>query len=203
MYSLFYLAHEEYFTRMLRTVSVYVCFTISCLVNACLYGELGVQNPDPITILWVGVIGGVAGFIISFPLGFFIQGYYSWYFEKCKIQKKIKDLQDKESREAQVFDQDVEQCDDKIYTYYYWYYVFCVIILFVCWAISVHEMQKLPRENYYQMWYWVGSVGLSFILNVFVISVIFTAIAGGTRFYQSRGFWYNYALGQVYKEVQA
>lgn len=97
MYSLFHLAHEEYFTRMLRTTSVYVCFTISCLVNACLYGELGVANPNPITILWMGAIGGVAGFIFSFPLGIFIQGFYTWTQNKYIIKKQIKDLQDKES----------------------------------------------------------------------------------------------------------
>lgn len=80
---------------MLRTVSVYVCFTVSCVVNACLYGELGVANPDPITILWMGAIGGVAGWIFSFPLGFFLQGFYSWTLTKYNLKKKIKDLQDK------------------------------------------------------------------------------------------------------------
>lgn len=52
------------------------------------------------------------------------------------------------------------------------------------------------------MWYWVGSIGVSFVLNVFVLSVIATAVAGNTKFYQSRGFWYDYQLGQVYKEIQ-
>lgn len=97
------------------------------------------------TILWIGVIGGVCGFIFSFPLGFFLQGEYYWTLEKYNIKRKIKALQDKESIEAQTFEGEIDKCEDRIYTYYYWYYVFCVSVLFVCWAISVHEMQKLPR----------------------------------------------------------
>lgn len=38
MFSLWHLAHEEYFTRMMRTAAVYTCFNISNVVTACLYG---------------------------------------------------------------------------------------------------------------------------------------------------------------------
>jgi len=80
---------------MLRTVSVFACFNISNVVNACLYGELGIENPGAITILWIGIIGAICGFIFSFPLGFFINGNYKWTVEKYNIKRKIKALQDK------------------------------------------------------------------------------------------------------------
>jgi len=80
---------------MLRTVSVFVCFNVSNVVNACLYGELGTTFTDAVTILWMGVIGAVCSFIFSFLLGFFMQGEYKWAIEKYNIKKKIKALQDK------------------------------------------------------------------------------------------------------------
>lgn len=52
------------------------------------------------------------------------------------------------------------------------------------------------------MWYWIGSVGVGFVLNVFVICPIMTALFGNYEFYQYRGFWYNYELGQAFKDVQ-
>ena len=202
MYSLWNLAHEEYFTRMMRLTSILTCFWISGLVVSVLYGELGATATGPITILWMGIIGLVAGFLFSFPLGFFIQGFYRWTLRKYNIRKQIKSLQDKEGIEAQGFEQEIDECEDKLYSYYYWYYVVAIFVMVVCWGISVNEMQKLPRENYYQMFYWCGAMGIAFFGNIFLMCPLMTLIFGNFSFYQARGFWYNYELGEAFKDSQ-
>jgi len=95
MYSLFNLAHEEFFSRMMRLVSVFTCFWVSCLVISILYAELGTKDQTAITILWIGIIGLICGYLFSFPLGFFMQGVYAWTLKKYTIKKEIKSLQDK------------------------------------------------------------------------------------------------------------
>lgn len=77
-----------------------------------------------------------------------------------------------------------------------------IAVLITCWALSVHEMTKLPRQNYYQMWYWCGAVGVAHVGMVFVLSPIMTAIFGNYKFYQSRGFWYNHEIGEAYRDSQ-
>lgn len=199
IYSLWHLSHEDYFSRMMRTTALYVNYTLCCLISACLYGELGNTYTDAVTIIWFGVISMVISFIFTFPLGLFFQGEYNWTLEKYNVKRKIKALQDKESMEAQSFEGEIDKCEDRIYTYYYWFYILSVAILFICWAISIQEMQKPPREHYYQMWYWVGSVAVGFFGNLFILTPIMTALFGNFDFYKYRGFWYNYEMGQSFK----
>jgi uncharacterized membrane protein SpoIIM required for sporulation len=48
----------------------------------------------------------------------------------------------------------MDKLDEKLYGYYYWFYVIVFIFFWVCWPISVNMMQKLPRTHYNRHWYW-------------------------------------------------
>lgn len=51
-YSLFYLAHEEFFTRMMRLVPHYLNFSWQACVAAILYCHIGETYQDASTIAW-------------------------------------------------------------------------------------------------------------------------------------------------------
>lgn len=51
MYSLFYLAHEEFFSRMLRTVPMFICFWWQACVAALLYCFVSPTIPQPTNII--------------------------------------------------------------------------------------------------------------------------------------------------------
>lgn len=84
MYSLFNLAHEEYFTRMMRTVPMYTVYSWQGCVAAILYCHLGPTMPDPSTIIMYHPIlfsFAVISWAVSLPLqwifGAFTKHYYN------------------------------------------------------------------------------------------------------------------------------
>ncbi len=75
MYSLFYLAHEFYFPRMMRTVAMYICFCWQCCVAAILYGHLYSQMPDAWTIIVFALIAWACSLPLQWVFGIFSQTY--------------------------------------------------------------------------------------------------------------------------------
>lgn len=51
MYSLFYLAHEQFFTRLMRLTPMYTVFSWQACVAAVLYAHLGTTMTEPTTII--------------------------------------------------------------------------------------------------------------------------------------------------------
>jgi len=52
------------------------------------------------------------------------------------------------------------------------------------------------------MWYWSGAVGIAWIGNWFVLGPLMALVFGGMKWYQYRGFYYDYRLSELFKETQ-
>ena len=64
----------------------------------------------------------------------------------------MKGIFNKES--VATFDKEVDETEEKLYGYYYWYYVIVFAIFCICAPISIHLMKQLGRTFYYNHWYW-------------------------------------------------
>ena len=201
LYSLWHLAHEEFFPRMMRSTAFLASFNVICLTSACLYGLLGAPDLFPLTILFFGVAGMGSAFTYSFVSGFFLTGVSKWSYNKFNTQRKIKMLNDKEGSEAIKHELDIDECEDKIYIYYYWFYILTIFVIVVCWALAVNFMQRPPRQDYYLMYYWLASVGVGTALYSLVLTPLWSLLAGNHAIAQIRGYWYDYKLGQTYREI--
>ena len=62
-------------------------------------------------------------------------------------------------------------------------------------------MQQLPREDYYFHKLFLASVGIALGLEHLFFDPLLTLILGDTAFYRMRGFFYDFQLGERYKEV--
>lgn len=71
------------------------------------------------------------------------------------------------------------------------------------WTLSVHLLQQIPRERYDdQNKYWVVATVIAWCFDVFITEPLFTWVLGGTRFYQFRPYFYDYTIGETYKEIE-
>jgi len=48
----------------------------------------------------------------------------------------------------------------------------------------------------------LASLGVTFVLDHLIFDPLLSLILGNTRFYRLRGYFYNFALGQEYKEIE-
>jgi hypothetical protein len=88
-YSLFHLAHEDFFTRMLRTVPLYIGFCWQACVCAVLYGQIGGQFPSATSIPWYyyslfrfAAIAWAASLPLQFIFGIFTDRVYRATYQK-------------------------------------------------------------------------------------------------------------------------
>lgn len=70
-------------------------------------------------------------------------------------------------------------------------------------------MMQIPFNFYYLHRYWyffcnfrLASLGVAFGLEYLVLDPLMTWIFGNFRFYQIRGFWYDYRMGEKFKELE-
>lgn len=103
IYSLWHLANENFFSRIMRTTALFTSCWIICLTSAALYAFIGFSNVSPLTILYYGIGGAVAAFIYSFFSGFFLTGVSRCTLMKYTARKRSQLLNDKESAEAMGF----------------------------------------------------------------------------------------------------
>jgi hypothetical protein len=103
IYSLFHLAHEDFFSRMSRTVPLYIIFCWQACVCAVLYSSLNAQFQDATTIPWYAAIAWACSLPLNFVYGAFTKRMYVATLDKFNQRKNIKKLFDKESNEAHVF----------------------------------------------------------------------------------------------------
>jgi hypothetical protein len=106
-YSLFHLAHEDFFTRTLRTVPLYIGFCWQACVCAILYGQINKRQPyaSSIPLYRYGLFRfAVIAWLVSIPLqfvfGFFTKRIYQATYEKFDLRKT---MLDKESEETQAY----------------------------------------------------------------------------------------------------
>lgn len=121
---------------------------------------------------------------------------YQATLKKYEQRKAIKKLFDKESNEAHIYEDRIDECESTIYGAYYWMYVFG----FACWVtfstLCVNLLQQIPRERYdIQNQYWIGATLAAWGFDVFLVDPLLTLALGGTAFYRFRPYFYDYRLG--------
>jgi hypothetical protein len=129
----------------MRGTAFYSSFTVMCLISAALFGFIEIDMISPLSILYFGIASCFGAFIYSFFSGFFITGVSKWSLKKYNAQKSIKQINDKESTETLRHELEIDDCEDKIYIYYYWFYVLTLFVLIACWALSINFMQRPAR----------------------------------------------------------
>jgi hypothetical protein len=150
LYSLANLAHEECFTRLSRATVMLISWSIQGVFIASIYGNQFLGSP---MIIWTAVIAFVASLPVPFLLGMLIhRKIYEKNLIKYENMKAMKGTFDKSKVEP--YEQAIDNCEEKLYGYYHWFYSIAVIILFICWPIAINQMQKLPRTLYHYHWYW-------------------------------------------------
>ena len=61
-------------------------------------------------------------------------------------------MENKENDE--LYEQEIDQKEEKLYGLYYWYYVAIFIGFVIFWVVSIHLMQQIHRDYYYLHSYW-------------------------------------------------
>jgi hypothetical protein len=88
-YSLYWLCHEEWFTRTARTSLFLINFFWQCMVLAAIYNHQGTTAGSPI-IIWAAIVAYVASIPIPYLVGnFFFQRIYETELEKFQIMKEM------------------------------------------------------------------------------------------------------------------
>lgn len=129
---------------------------------------------------------------------------YRATLDKYNQRKSIKKLFDKESNEAHIFEDRIDECESTIYGSYYWMYVFSFACFVTFQVLSVNLLQQIPREQYDIMnKYWIGATLVAWGLDVFVIDPLLTLAFGNFRFYRFRPYFYDYAIGDTFKEIES
>lgn len=92
-YSLYHLAHEEYFTRLSRTTILFINWTIQGVFIASIYGNNMLGAP---MIIWTAVIAFVATIPVPFIFGYaFLKKTYDKCLLKYDNMKAMKGVFDK------------------------------------------------------------------------------------------------------------
>lgn len=114
----------------------------------------------------------------------------------------MKGVFNKKDSQMDTYEKQIDDLEETLYGYYYWYYVlaFSFFVAFV--VIAVHEMMQIPRDYYYFMYYWLASLGVAFGLEHLFFDPIMTFLFGNFNFYRSRGFFYDFRLGAAFKEIE-
>jgi len=95
LYSIFYLSHEEFFTKTARTALFYINIVWQGCVLAAIYSTVG-STSDKSIIIWSAIVAYVASIPLPYIFGhFFLQKIYATEIEKFDIQIHMKGLQDK------------------------------------------------------------------------------------------------------------
>ncbi len=106
-YSLFHLAHEEYFTRLSRSTVLLINWTLQGVFIACIYGNQLLGSP---MIIWTAVIAFVATILFPFIWGELIfKKIYNSNETKFENMKLMKGTIDKEKIEP--FETKVDECE--------------------------------------------------------------------------------------------
>lgn len=51
----------------------------------------------------------------------------------------------------------------------------------------------------FSLYFRLGSLGINFVLDTLIFDPFLTWLVGDRKFYQARGFYYDFDLGQAYK----
>lgn len=62
-------------------------------------------------------------------------------------------------------------------------------------------MMQISRDYYYFMYYWLASLGVTLGFEHLFFDPILTFLFGNMDFYRFRGFFYDFRLGQMFKEI--
>ena len=66
----------------------------------------------------------------------------------------------------------------------------------------MHLMMQLHRDYYYLHGFWLASLVITFFLDHLVFDPLLSLLLGNTSFYRLRGYFYNFELGEAYKEIE-
>lgn len=152
-YSMHYLGHLEYFTRLSRLSLMYFMFSLQAVILAALYSTLG-DNNTPYTkfeiIIWTAAIAFGATLPVPFILGgIFLQGIYRTTLEKFRIIKKSRGVMMNKAEQEQIYEQEIDKLEERTYSYYYWYYILIFAGMVCFWVPAIYMMMQLHRNWYY------------------------------------------------------
>lgn len=81
-------------------------------------------------------------------------------------------------------------------------YVFAVTCFITFWTLAINRLQQIPRERYdEQNKYFIGALLVAWALDVLISEPLMTLAFGNTRWYRYRPYFYDYKLGEIYKEL--
>jgi len=70
--------------------------------------------------------------------------------------------------------------------------------------VSVNQLQQIPRERYpTQNQYFIGALLVAWVFDVFVADPLLALALGKTKFYRFRPFYYDYRLGETFKDIES
>lgn len=96
LYSLYHLAHEEYFPKLLRLVNFYVAFLIRGVFLAAMYSTQYASGSP--SIIWTAVVAWAAALPFPFLFGnLFIKKFYKHTLHKYEVIGKMKGVFNKDS----------------------------------------------------------------------------------------------------------
>lgn len=153
-FSLHYLGHEEYFTKLSRTTMMLITFSWEGCVLGILYYNIS-PGQGPVMILWAGLIATVTAMPFTYVMGYvFLRKIYSLTLHKYDTLKEMKGVFNKKDSKMDVLEKSIDDTEESLYGYYYWFYVLAFCFFSAFWVIGVHEMMQIHRDNYYLMYHW-------------------------------------------------
>lgn len=180
---------------MLITFSWYLCLV------AILYSQVP-PGKGSVMILWAAVIAVFTGMPFTYAMGYiFLRKIYELTLNKYLVMKKMKDVFNKKDPIMDAYEKEVDDIEEELYSYYYWFYVATFVFFSAFSTIAVHLMQELPREYYYFHFYFLASVAVALGFEHLLIDPVMTFFFGNYSFYRNRGFFYDFKLGAAFKEI--
>lgn len=181
---------------MLITFSWYGC------VLSILYYQVP-SGKDSVMILWAAVIAVFTGMPFTYSMGYiFLNKIYELTLKKYETLKKMKGVFNKKDSSMDIYEKLIDDTEETLYGYYYWYYVLAFCFFTAFWVIAVHEMMQIHRDFYYFMYYWLASIGVALGLEHLFLDPIMSFLFGNMNFYRIRGFYYDFRLGAAFKEIE-
>lgn len=123
-------------------------------IAAIIYSQ---YTTGPAIVIWSAVIAWLATIIFPFIWGsLFHKKIYQRCRHKYDTMKMIMEAKEKnkDKEEIKHLEDAIDTFEEKIYGYYHWFYCITFTLFVLCWPITVHLMQNLPRTEHAYNWYW-------------------------------------------------
>ena len=153
LYSVSQVAHEEFFPRLSRLTVILLQWSIQGTIMASIISTQYALGAG--IIAWSAVAAWIITLLLPFAVGHFVhRNIYLKYLIKYDLQQRLTKGSKMNQKRTEKCQEEIDYCDERIFTYFHLFYCGALITFFVCWPLTISRLQALPRTAYVYQWYW-------------------------------------------------